>query len=221
MKNSQQGFGVLGVLVALALVGVIGFAGWQLWDKKYSDKTPVASTKVTPPSVPEEYKRTTTIPSEWKIYEDDRYPISFSYPADWRVIPDFNKDDPTNNGAYKIAAGSSPSGQYYETAIGIKAQPLEDAISIHKPPRETRNKLLSEKDITFDGHIAKEIRVQFMSGPSDNPVPGTIVRYYYVFANGNTYRLPEVFEDESAARSSGINFPTEYMTIFESIKISY
>ncbi|MEI7682747.1 MAG: hypothetical protein WCJ24_00390 [Candidatus Saccharibacteria bacterium] len=50
MKNKQQGFGVIGILLIVAAIGVIGVTCWYIYHKNNHKKTTVTATKTATPA---------------------------------------------------------------------------------------------------------------------------------------------------------------------------
>ncbi|MEX2014957.1 MAG: PsbP-related protein [Candidatus Saccharimonadales bacterium] len=227
-KLNQKGLGVVEGLLILVIIGIIGFVIYYVRTAQNKmENTDSSSSSVE--SQPEVYERTSKVPDDWKSYKDDKYPISFSYPADWDVIPEpVNKFNPYEPGYYDYEIGigdepQSPDEQLYDVGILIKRQSLEEAVATYKKEvlltKPDPAKIFSEKTLTIDGNLAKELHYQPITTEEDgNEITGDIVRKYFVYANGYVYDLPEVYDEPEAGNLGGIS-GKDSLILFESIKI--
>lgn len=225
MKKDEKGVGLVEVLLIVAVIGLILVVGWFLFEKQ-KDKTDTnditkntSQQTQTIQKAQEQYKRTTTIPANWKTYTSEKYKISLAYPPDWTVKEHvFTKKsgEETQNSFSKNATEIlvicyQPKGliQTCANQININNQPLAESLKeLRRYNKEQSNGYRpSERSITFDGHEA----VEFSTQDSKD---------YYVSANGNTYALPSIVSKEQP-NGDGIESltPENSLIMLESVKI--
>lgn len=201
MKQNEYGFTLPEILLIMALVFVIGFTGWYVIETRNNistdNATPQSTTNEVGKNKISEYKRTTSVPIDWKTYENKQYGITFSYPG----ISEVKEDAKSNPALYDYEIGVSASQQTFDALIGINKLPLETAVNRYKSnflqagSEQLRPKIIIEKNITIDGYHATEIQYSQITGMAGSPEtqkespPET---QYFIFANGYTYTLPIV-----------------------------
>lgn len=213
--TNQKGFSVSTVLILILVMATLVLAGWYVWQKNEDSQSKNPTNASANTRQVTAYRRTTTVPSDWKTYQDPNYPVSFSYPSTWIVVPD-SKGNPT---MYDYEIGAGATQQNFDALMGIKQQSLAITVEEYKKNflenSQYHPKLLSQKQLTIDGNPAQEFRyAQIISSDGEQKQDG-IERQYFVYFNGNTYTLPVVHETD---RPYGITAADSLM-FFEGIQI--
>ena len=167
----------------------------------------------------EAYTKATKVPADWESYTIEEYSLSGSHPKGWLVLPD-SRGNPST---YDYEIGLGVSAQNYEAVIGINKKSLDDVVQRFKDDflnnGSIHPRLLSEKAMYIDGHLARELRYQQMhgvqGGSAEQQTPGQVERQYFVYSNGMTYSLPTVYESDQPNGQSANNS----LMLFESITI--
>lgn len=115
----QSGFGVVEVLLIIAVLAIISGLGWLAYDRFFSESSSVAVTNTGGSSV-STHANTPTPPSDpyagWKTYTSSfGGGLSFKYPADW----DFNASPP--DAGSNISGGKSNTVYLYSSKPQIKS----------------------------------------------------------------------------------------------------
>jgi len=227
MKVNQKGFELVGVLLVVLLLGFVGFASWTVYKKNSKNKQSMPTAQVQKKQeVPEEYraeeyKRATTVPTDWKKYENREYGVSFSYRPNWMV----NEGLTVNTELYDYSIGIGLQNYGITELIGIRKQSLEDAVaSLKKSIKNSQEQekaagwyteIAAEKKLTLGGHPAIELTTDYIPVNSNTPKE-SLNRHYLVFSNSNTYYLP-VFRKNT---SLGDISKEEFQIFFDSININ-
>lgn len=85
MKNNQNGFGAIGILVAIVALGIIGGAGWYVYSGQQNPSQTRGDSSTTPTSIKsdETTKTQTDEYAGWKAYADSKWKFGYKYPSDW------------------------------------------------------------------------------------------------------------------------------------------
>lgn len=193
MKN-QRGFAALEAVLILIIVAMIGGVVWYVVKQNQDKAEPKASTISETEKKPvEEYKPTTTVPDDWKIYENEKYKISFAHPGNSKV--EIGKGDQEHEtGIHKdvnelvyftiseIGSGGEGGDGLFVSFYAFDLS-IEQTIEKLKESYEEENPVPAptSKEITFQGKKGLEVNI----GDSDNPL-----FQYYVEHNGYTFELP-------------------------------
>ncbi len=215
MRKNENGFGVVEGLLVLAIVGLIGFVGWYVYQQSQKTKittSRVGSTQVTPS--PEAYKRTTTVPKDWKTYSDAKNKFSLAYPKNWTVRAE-EVDGELTGWIYPDKSLSPQGNPQY--GFSTQGQSLDNAITERKKivndnqPAENGIKLTisCEKVYSLDNY--KAVRIDMTS--DDGTAPDSYATEFYILANKRVYVFNTGFHDEDVMKDKNV------LTIFESIKI--
>ena len=193
-------------VLIVVVVGAITGTGWYVWQSRTKannlyDSGTLHNTTGTTTAQPSAYKRTTTVPSDWIVYSNAKYSISFSYPKSWSVISGTNGDP----SSYIYEIGMGPYQQTYIAMIGVNKNTLSDNVTILKK----NYTVLADSKLIIDGHSAEMIRYKNGSGSE---------RQYYISSNGYTYTLPTVYENDSMTGGGGMS-AKDSLILFESVKI--
>lgn len=203
------------VLIAI-IVMFIGAIGWFLYTRQSSGENEIGTEVSTNQEVGERYERTTTVPSDWKTYSNEKYKISLAYPPDWTLTENLftKKVGESVQNSYSSDATEifvicyQPKGltQVCANQININNQPLADSL-VELRQYNSNYRPATERVLSIDGHSAFEFSLQ------DE-------KEYFVGANGYTYGLPKVVSKE-LSNGDGIESltPEDSLIMFESIKI--
>jgi hypothetical protein len=105
--SNSQGFALVELLLAAAVVLVLGVAGVLVYNQQHKPKSDTTANSSTNTSTS---KQTAADPyAGWKIYASTVEKVTFKYPADWTVdaADQYASNDPTN---HDYIALKSPSG---------------------------------------------------------------------------------------------------------------
>ena len=88
-QGSESGFGVIALLIAVAVVGCLGAAGWVVYRHNHGTTLKVASN-TSAKTVPTTSAKTRTEQpvnpyAGWETYTDSQYHYSFMYPSGWTL----------------------------------------------------------------------------------------------------------------------------------------
>lgn len=193
MKN-QRGFAALEAVLILIIIVIIGGVVWYVIKQNKDTAGPGASTVSKTEKEPiEEYKPTSTVPKDWKIYENKKYKISFAYPGNSKV--DVGKGDQEHEtGIHKdvnelVYFTISEIGGGGEGGDGLFLSFYAFDLSIEQTIEKLKESYVEEnpvpaptlKEITFQGKKGLKVNIS----ESDNPL-----LKYYVEHNGYTFELP-------------------------------
>lgn len=223
MKTNQKGFSAVEIVLVVVIVALAGFIGWSAWGAKQSNPTENNSSQAV--GTLEAYERSTTVPDDWNEYSNEEYGISLSYPSEYEI--DFFAV-PTSDGEQNVDSENAAEGVVigvkwpefvqvvYEAEIGIKKQSLEDTVGQLKKNFFNANgpELLSERNITMDGHTAREFRYKHEEGNVHTDY------LYLVYANGYTYSLPTIHEGEEPSEQPYDLNSEDTLTLVESVRIN-
>ncbi|MDB5169103.1 MAG: hypothetical protein JWO41_459 [Candidatus Saccharibacteria bacterium] len=110
-RLSNNGFGIVEILVAIALVAVIGLGGYFVWRKHEDKKVDSTNTQTSTTAQTKKVDTTTNNPyASWKTYTSTVGNLTFKYPSTWSIEGWVN-DSPV--------ATSAISGK--ETSLSISA----------------------------------------------------------------------------------------------------
>lgn len=222
MRNKSSGFSVVELLILVTILGLAGFAGWSATQKSKSknNETSYQADQSIQKEM-EEYKRSTSIPKEWKNYTLEEYRISFSHPDSWRIVTSsYEKEigEETQNvysrdatKIFVICLQEKSLLQNCNDQININNQEFPKSVAQMKEYYDSYVAGYSQRDIVIDGHPAVEF-----TEPSSGSFAGK--KTYLVSANGHTYHLTEV---SSIDRTPPQNLSAaESLALFESIQIN-
>lgn len=220
MRQNQQGFSAVELFLVAAFIGITGFVGWTVYERQDGQNSQSATTQIE--EAPEEYQRTTTVPDDWKTFENGKFKLSFSYPSDWTVREHENENDGQLTAAIYPTGSDMPQFQ-----IQTKHGTLETTIAdLKKGIEEYNRNIIDEGDDTVpDQKITKEEYFRYDGHPAAR-VDGVS----YVEANDRVYQFTGAFEDLEYGKSDpNPNTPgrqtlatvpaKDVLTLFESIKI--
>lgn len=214
MKNNQKGFSVVEILIVIVVVGLLGGAGWYVWKSKDKNQTPITTNNTVQKTEPEIYKRSTTVPSDWKTYSNQQYKISMSYPQNWTIRAEDN--DGELSGWIYVDNGVNSQGMPWY-GFYTQSKSLDEAIAEQKrivndnQSAESGIKftITNEKAYIIDGH--KAVRIDTTS--DDGTAPDSYNTKFYINANDKVYVFDLSFRDEDAMKDKNV------LTLFESVKI--
>lgn len=83
-KNSQ-GFGLVGILIAIVVLGIIGGASWYVWHSNQNTDKPSASATSSGEESKDE-EANTVIPADWQWFTSKDKSIKFAYPKSWGTL---------------------------------------------------------------------------------------------------------------------------------------
>jgi hypothetical protein len=205
--NKQQGsvHVVIISIIAVAIVGALSFLLIQNLQKK--DEVADTTTQ------PAEYVRTTTVPTDWKVFTSDEYKVSVSYPSDVCVKIFDNQPDHVTIG---LTESSCDLAQSYLVAVDINPESLEETVDRFKNDTDDPFTVISEKKIKFDGYDGVELRFT----DNNESDPKRVQKDIFVYANGYTYTLMRTYETELDTPLDFELTAEEALIILESIKIT-
>ncbi len=222
-KLNKSGFTAIEALLIVVIAGILIVTGWYVWKQK-NNSTTSNSQSSTLSSTPEVYKRTTSVPKDWKTYTNKTYKISFSYPASWTIrTSTINKKsgEDTQN-VYSLNATKifvicykfKATDQVCSEEININNQNFEQSLTQLRKYLNNNPPKAVEKELLIDGHKLAEFSLP------TNGTGSTAQKWYYISANGFTYSLPTVYKEDPAKDAVGGALTAEQsLIIFESIKI--
>lgn len=224
MKSNQKGFSAAEALIILVIVGVIGGAGWYVWQSKNKSDSASTTNNTTQSTTPLTYKRTTTVPSTWKTYTNEKYKISLAYPTNWTVSDSTTQKEASDSmqNVYSVNATEvfvlcykSPDiHQGCSAQININNQPFAQSVAQLRKYYQSNasDTPYKETALLIDGHKAVEFRTEAKGYPAQ--------KEYLVNANGFTYGLTTVYEGDPKDTSGQQRLSAkDSLTMFESIKI--
>lgn len=221
MKKDQKGFSAVELLLVVVFVGLIGFVGWTVYQRQDKQNSQTTATQQTE-KVPETYQRTTTVPSDWKTFENEEYKLTFSYPSDWTIstnlITKKSGEDMQNifsdnaTKIFVICYKETAQSQSCAEQININNQPFSQSLVQLRKYYSANNSPYQETELVLDGHVLVEFRSE---ARGDFPAE----KSYYLDANGYTYGLTTVYEGEPREGSLQELSAADSLALFESIKI--
>lgn len=122
-NRSSEGFGAVGVLMAVVVVAALAFSGWFVWHKNNDDNFS-NKTDINPASQANKTNEPAIDPYDgWGVYTDVGYAqssgISVRYPSDWQVNTGNNKAF-----AWTISHKIKPTG-----SINVRVISLDSSVS--------------------------------------------------------------------------------------------
>ena len=208
MKKSSKGFSAVELLIIIVVVGVLGAGGWLVWHRSKKNDTPVSKTQQSATQTTT-YKRSTTVPANWKTYHNTASKFSFSYPSDWSVRSS-ETDGPVTVDIYPKGAANpqyiiSTSDMTLAQAVADLKKNIQNDPSIDKGVTYTITK---DQQLTYDGHPAQ--RIDFISDDGTSKTPGM---QFFISANGKTYAFGWNAADKAPLKDK------TGLTVFESLKL--
>ncbi len=204
MKRKQTRFGLVEGLLVIVTLGLAGFVGWYIWQTQ-----PQGTQQL------ETYKRTTTVPSNWKSYANNTYKFSMSYPANWKIdegTGTLGEDSLASDKSF-FSVGFRPystGAMEIQYALDVTHETLQQAIATRKSIVEqsangaVKITITGETYFTYDGH--KAVRFDMAAGDS-------YTSEIYISANNLLYKFDAQFHDKEALQDNDV------LTLFESLKI--
>lgn len=222
MKNYQKGFGVIEMVIIVAIVGLIGAIGWSLYDRQIKSSDDGTTQQAPTDDESTTYTRSTTPPSDWKTYSNEKYKITLSYPADWTVsesvftkkageeLQNVYSKDATE--IFVLCYKSNANQESCYSQININNQKFSASLDQLRNYYEDNNIEYTETERTIDGHEAVEFRTEAQYNLSAQKV-------YIVAANDLSYVLTTVYEGDLGSDTTQPLNAQDSLTLFESIKI--
>jgi Tfp pilus assembly protein PilX len=228
-KLEQKGLGAVEGLLIIVILGLIAGVGWYVVQAKNKTVSNVnesnnstSAKESAQEKAPEEYKRTATIPSDWKAYKNDKYKISFSYPSNWTISESLmnKKAGEDTQNVYSVNATEifiicykeAASAQTCATQINISNQPFSESLAQLRKYYTANHSPYKETELKIDGHKIVEFRTEARDGfPAE--------KSYYLDANNYTYGLVSVFESKPQKGSLQALSAADLLALFESIKV--
>jgi len=217
-REYQSGFGVVGILaIAVAVLAISGIGYVVL--KKEPSSTKTSTTANSKPAEkgslpkPSEQPKQQTQTNE-KRYVNDRYGISFSYPADWRV----EERDPATS-----------SLEYYKTVLSVwlldtrvKPEVVTAELSIHARDLESVTAVI---DDDVESHATGETNYkQSQSFKGKDAVKYSIPQsksvnriMYYISGGQKTYAIQTDNEDTNIKNSP--NYVDKFNKMVDSLRL--
>jgi len=84
MKNNQNGFSVILVILILGILANIAFVGWRITSRKTSEVNNQPATQSQATNV--DSKKVLPLPADWKWYESEDKSVKFGYPSTWGTL---------------------------------------------------------------------------------------------------------------------------------------
>lgn len=177
-EKAQRGFGTIETIVVALLIVVVAAVGWFVWHQESKTSVPAQTLPV--------YSHSIKVPQGWKVYTNESYRFSISYPPSWFLSTGTSLD---------YAPGQvfeADTGFYNSTAY--KGQSNQLSIMVFK---QTLAKTLAyEKSATLADEVGKKIPVNPTNLTYDGqpaivfqePITGAALKtVYLIYANGYTY----------------------------------
>jgi hypothetical protein len=220
-SQSQQGIGAIIVIVLLAVLGVTGYLGWQVWQKNNEEtKRAASATKKTNKPEVIAYKRTTTVPSDWKTYTNEKYGLSLAYPPTWKI--DARESRPGDSGVFGEATELlnisyiSPDVATFVSAMQAYDQPITESLQLLRSGAATAASKPLVQQITYDGLLGAR---QTMTVPVEEQKNGVSDTSYIIGNDTYTFSLPGAFKYDQQAAGKTYLSAHDSLVMFESVKI--
>lgn len=84
MKIKQEGFTLIEIIIVVVILVICGGLGWVIYTHYFVEHKATSTNTAAKPAVP-----VTTTPADKgdTLYKDTNYWYSFTYPSDWKVVP--------------------------------------------------------------------------------------------------------------------------------------
>lgn len=234
--QSSKGFSLADVLIIVVVVGALGGVGSTVYQRQKTEPKP-ESPKITNfeecaaagnpimesypeqcaangqtfvRDVVEEYKRTTTVPRDWKKFTNADYNLSFFYPVE--LVVSFDSIDKNDGEQNVFSKNATTVGQFCikeqvdsQSCIGqINAfdQVIEETVKQYQGYLERNDAEVTVSNFMVEGKNASRVVATY---------PDEIVTTYFVGFNDNTYVFPEIRENSELSQDAAL-------AIFESAK---
>lgn len=177
MRNSQKGFGALGVLLLILAIGLVAAVGWSVHNQQKPSETVTTTQSIT-----------------YKEVMDSSGSFSLSHPETWQMKPyvwdgdcchgnpiaepDWSKESqpitlhPAGDSEVEVTVRAEKYGVYWDSYEQLKASVKKDYFA----------KVLFD-GVRDDGHEALFTRVDYLGPPDAKVESFTDHRYYFDYGD--------------------------------------
>lgn len=214
---NEDGFTSVELVVVVIMVILISVIGWFVYKDHHHTISPATKPSTSTTAQPIVYKRTTTVPSNWKTYTNTSYKFDTAYPSGWSVsFHDFYAASQLSSLGLSASENTAelcylPAGvtQTCDEEMDISRLSLQNAASQFYSSGGLKKSEVTQISLTIDGNPALE----FTNLPSSFPPQ----KDYYIFANGYTYEMPTVYTTKD---KTNLLSAQNSLILFESVKLN-
>jgi hypothetical protein len=202
MKQNQNGFGIVGVIIAILATSIIGIAGWYVWQSQDGKEASSAKTDSSQNNDDKLEDEAHVVASGYAVYEDNNLSFAVDYPEDWPM------PERVANLEAAIAQNDERIDTYTTGAISVFSAPIQDF-------RVTAQyKGASLRPVVHNGEIAWRVADPGLSGLAMDAMytPKQIVdgegTKVYVFEISHSDTIYKILTFQVGGTFVGIKTPT-------------
>lgn len=210
MKENQNGFSIVEVLLVFVIAGLLGAAGWFVYQRQNNTDSSQAIPAVS---------------DEWLDYKSSTHAVSFQYPSNWKVLTIDNSKgtgwDAVEGATYYYTIEEPETSKFMD--IGVISKPFSEVVawqeslfagSNYYAIAEINNPSTKKSEFQFQGFPAVRFDTtgETVSHNKNNPAEPVNNTIIYINGGEQTYLV-------KSSGTSSLENTNPYNRIYESFKV--